>query len=477
MKKTLPSVAEEFASVRLGDERLRRRVRQVVERLRRAPDVGFPRALKTEQETEGFYRLLANPRVSYDVLVESHARETLRRVPVHGVFRVIHDTTEVSFGGNPASREGLGRLRSSSQQGFFAHVALAVDATALAKPLGTLGAVCWARTAPPRRSRKLPGAELAELVGKESDRWSELVDRVEDLIDGERSAIHLMDREGDSFPLFCHLQKRGARFVIRMARDRKVESEDERMPLSEAVIMLPKLLQREVPLSTRAAKPTPRSTHGGRPARIATLSIAAGRIMLQKPRYYDDDLPDELHVNVVYVQEVDPPQGQEPVAWVLVTTEDIETPEQVEAVVDHYRARWLIEEFFSALKTGCAIEKRQLESFRALTTALALFLPIAWQMLLLRATCRLAPNVPASEVLTTTQIAVLRHFQPQKMPAGGATPKDALYAVAGLGGHLKNNGAPGWRTLAYGMQELISLASAWEVATPRAEKTAEICDQ
>ena len=470
MKKSLPSVVKEFASARLGDVRLRERVGQVMERLWRAPDVGFPRAMKTDKEIEGFYRFVGNARVRYDRLVEAHARETVGRMPGGGTVRVIHDTTEAGFGGNPGSREGLGRLRSKDEQGFLAHISFAVDATSNAKPLGTVGALCWSRTAPPRGNRKLSGAALAKVVGKESSRWWEQVEQVEALIDGKSAAIHLMDREGDAFPLLCNLKGHGSRFVIRMARDRAVESQDERMPLSEAVIMLPKYLEREVPLSRRAAKPMPRSAHGERKGRLAKLSVSAGKIKLQKSRYHEDDLPDELTVNVVYVQEVDAPPDEEPVSWVLATTEKIATANQVAAVVDHYRARWVIEEFFQALKTGCALEKRQLESFGALTNALALFLPIAWQMLLLRAVSRSEPNEPAANVLTAAQIAVLQHYQPQKMPTQGATVKHALYAVAGLGGHIKNNGAPGWRTLAYGMQELTSLTNAWEAAIASAGK-------
>src|SRR5688500_12614947 len=106
MKKSVPSVAGEFASVRLGQRRLHRRVGQVAERLRRAPDLGFPRALKTEKETEGFYRLVANRRVRYGRLVESHARETVGRMVAGTTVRVIHDTTELAFGGDPSSREG-----------------------------------------------------------------------------------------------------------------------------------------------------------------------------------------------------------------------------------------------------------------------------------------------------------------------------------------------------------------------------------
>jgi hypothetical protein len=65
-------------------------------------------------------------------------------------------------------------------------------------------------------------------------------------------------------------------------------------------------------------------------------------------------------VNVVQVYEVEPPEGEEPVEWRLVTNEPMTTVGQVAAVVDHYRGRWTVEEFFKALKTGCAIETRQL---------------------------------------------------------------------------------------------------------------------
>jgi hypothetical protein len=465
MKTSVPSVAAEFAGLKLGDSRLRERVQSSVARLSAAPDLGFPRALGTEKATEGFYRLLTNSKVKYGRLVEAHAQQTIARMRQGSTVRVIHDTTEFSFSGETASRDGLGRLHGERNQGFLAHVAFAVEAESHAKPLGVVGAICWARTAPPRmRGRKVSGEEFTKIDGKESLRWRELASEVEHRVSKRCSLLHLMDREADSYPLFCRMNELGARFVIRMARDRVVESQHDRMPLSEALIALPKILEREVPLSRRAAKPMPRATHGQRQERVAKLQVSAGKVALQRPRYLDD-LPEQLRLNVVYVQEVDAPAGADPVAWVLVTSESIDTPAQVEAVVDHYRARWLIEEFFKALKTGCAFEKRQLESFETLTNALALFFPIAWQMLLLRTLSRLDPHAPASDALTPAQIQVLQHYQPQKMPLKGATVKDALYAVAGLGGHLKNNGAPGWRTLAHGMQDLATMADVWEAAT------------
>jgi hypothetical protein len=469
----VPSVAGEFDRVELGDVRLRRRLQAAAARLSESPDLGFPRALKTERESEGFYRLLNNDRVGYRALVKAHALASRDRIDEGEVFRVIHDTTELSFGGE-VEREGLGSARGGGDQSFFAHVALGVSC--VGRPLGVLGAQCWARTKPPRGNRKLSGKQLSRIPDKESNRWGELVAEVEDLVGSRGRAIHVTDREGDSYPLFCRMRELDASFVIRMARDRFVlehEDDETKVMLSEVLSALPTALTRSVPLSRRAQKPQPRSnrTHPARVERVATLAVRAGTLTLARPSYYDDALPETLALNVVYVQEVDVPENADAVSWVLLTSEPIATTADVEAVVDHYRARWLIEEFFKALKTGCGFEERQLESFQSLTNALAVFFPIAWQMLLLRAMSRADPDAPAETVLTPTQIKVLQHHQPQKMPLKGATVRDALYAVAGLGGHLKHNGPPGWRTLGYGMQDLLKYCTGWDLAVS-SEKTA-----
>jgi hypothetical protein len=187
-----------------------------------------------------------------------------------------------------------------------------------------------------------------------------------------------------------------------------------------------------------------------------------------------DEFHEELELNVVQVREVDTPESADPIAWVLVTNEPVETPEQIEKVVDYYRQRWLIEEFFKAIKTGCDFESRQLESFDTLTNALGLFLPVAWQMLLLRWMSRTNPSAPAETVLSPVQMILLRNCG-QKLPKSGATALDALYAVAGLGGHIKNNGAPGWLTLARGLEDLTKLERGWRIASAQISPTS--CDQ
>lgn len=478
----VPSVEREFEGLEVADARLKRRACAVVAKLSAAPDLSFPRALGTVADREAFYRLLANRRVSYRRLVASHAQQTVERMAAGERVLVIHDTTEMAFSSTEDSRQGLGHARSaSSKQSFFAHVSLAVSAAG--QPLGTLGMSCWARQQLRKGKRKISGGELAKAENKESARWALQVDEVERAVEGRAPLLHVMDREADAYPLLSMMVERDQHFVIRVARERLVfELEpdgfpsDEPLPLSHVLVDFPTALIREVPLRRRRATALARSKklQPERSARMAKLAISAGRVAFRRPRYWDDALPPHLDLNVVQVREVDAPEGEDAVSWVLVTTEPISSPTELEAIVDHYRQRWLIEEFFKALKTGCDFESRQLESFATLTNALGLLLPVAWQMLLLRWLSRTNPTAPAETVLSRTQMTLLRN-RGQKLPLSGATVLDALYAVAGLGGHIRNNGPPGWLTLSRGMQDLATLEHGWLIAT--AENSSVSCDQ
>ena len=173
-----------------------------------------------------------------------------------------------------------------------------------------------------------------------------------------------------------------------------------------------------------------------------------------------------MPVNVVHVFEKRPPPGEPAVEWFLLTDLPVDTPAAIEFVVDCYRGRWIIEEFFKALKTGCQYERRQLESAHALLNALAIFAPVAWRLLLLRHLARSDTPATATSALTPTQLDVLRAVSKRPLPRN-PTARDALLAVAKLGGHLKSNGDPGWLVLGRGLHDLLLLEMGWRA---RAEK-------
>jgi len=186
-----------------------------------------------------------------------------------------------------------------------------------------------------------------------------------------------MDRAGDNDELFAALVEHGDRFVVRLTHDRRVAPDGTPDPpdkLSQALPHTDHLLERQVVLAPRKGDRHPRSVqwHPPRAGRMATLRFAAQRVVLQRPGDVPrrSPWPRTLTAHVVYGWEVAPPPGEPAVAWRLITTEPIDTVEPVERIVDWYRTRWLIEEFFKALKTGCAYETRQLESLDTLLVAL-----------------------------------------------------------------------------------------------------------
>jgi hypothetical protein len=274
--------------------------------------------------------------------------------------------------------------------------------------------------------------------------------------------VHVMDREGDQYDLLADLRRSEHRFVIRLAHDRAVLGEESER-LRAVLARVPVLTKRTVEVTKRRSQDPPRS-RPPREARTALLSVRATTVILK--RSVDASANERtLTVNVVQAVEENPPPGQRPIEWLLVTSEAVDKAEAVLAVLDIYNARWVIEEFFKALKTGCALEKRQLESYFTYVRALALLMPLAWGLLHLRSVSRHKPDALATIVLTRRQIEVLRGYKPG-LPRS-LTAEAALQAIAKLGGHLKSNGPPGWQVLGRGYEKLLYLEAGW-IARERA---------
>src|SRR5262249_16209117 len=104
----------------------------------------------------------------------------------------------------------------------------------------------------------------------------------------------------------------------------------------------------------------------------------------------DRQLP-RVTANAVLVTEIDPPAGDEPVEWLLLTTLPIDTPEQVRDITQYYSVRFLIEVFFRILKSGCRVEERRFEHMDRLLPCVAIYLIVAWRTFLL---CRLGRSCP-----------------------------------------------------------------------------------
>lgn len=438
----------------LGDRRLEVRLERIVEALARRPSESLPKAMEREDALEGTYRFLGNERVSAEAILAPHRARTLERCGEHARVLALFDTTELSFGGK---REGLGQLKGDKGRGLLAHVGLALSADGKRTALGVLHLETIVR----RDSARSRQAESSERE-PESRRWGRGASSVHALLP---RAICVMDREGDIFELIEQMSGRGQDFVIRAAQNRNTVQGLLLDMLDAAALVTTRTIQlRERPHRKGARRSPARSAH------TAQLQIRALSVSLRSPNSARNanalERSDSLRVNMVHVVEPEPPAGEQPLEWVLLTSLPVETVLEVDFVVDSYRARWMIEELFKALKSGCALEKRQLESVRSMTNVLAVSLPIAWLLLALRASSRDQPDRPATTLLSPTMLQALRllHLKRAGKPlAEQLTVKDVTWAIAGLGGHIKNNGDPGFLVLGRGMADLIKATELLEL--------------
>ena len=457
----LDPIEGEFEGAELGDERLLMRLAMLSSSLGREPGASIAKVSKSRAAREGAYRFLENSRVTMDALLRPHQEATADRCRAERLVYVVSDTTEVVLAGEERGKR-LGRIQGR-RRGFLAHTALAVSSSGSRAPLGVLGLQTIVRSEAGKKHRNVRQEERSD--DRESARWAAMVRSTEDLLGGT-PAIHVMDREADMFELLSQLVRDGKRFVIRAARDRALTDGK----LFEAAALAPAVLEREVHLSARQRpkRPTKGRGHPSRHKRVATLGIAAKRVTIRRPKRCGDDFPASLDLNVVHVFEAAPPDGNAPVQWLLATSELVDTPTQIAAVVDAYRARWLIEEYFKALKTGCAYESRQLRSLHTLTNALGLLAPIAWRLLLLRTLEREAPATPAIDLLDPLILealaAKLREIREPKALPSHPTVANVMQGIARLGGHHQSNGPPGWQLLWYGFQCLLSYADGFIAA-------------
>jgi len=444
-------ITAEFEGAELADARLNRRLVLLAQSLASDPAASFPVATKTEAGLEAAYRFLNNPRVEPELILAPHVAQTQQRCRAAGRVIVAHDTTTFTF---PTNRQGLGRLSNGVEQRcFFQHMALAIAADGTRLPLGVVGERRHTR---PKRSgpRASHHSERKPERRRESDRWWRLFAEAAERLEG-CEAIHVCDREADMYLLMARAIERGMRFVIRANHDRHLEAPGKPTLRQVTRSVAPSICRR---VSVAPRKPSLSWLGTAKRGRIARLEIAATSVTIRQPREIPSTrkkpLP-TLSLNVVHVREVGtPPAGFESIDWLLLTTEPIDTAESIEAIVDAYDTRWVIEEYFRALKTGCAAERRQLESAEAIYNAVALFIPIACQLLRLRHYARETPDADADGALTGLELRILQNHPSVKL-SPKPTVQKAWLAVARLGGHLKR---PGWQVIFRGYLQLQVLA-------------------
>jgi hypothetical protein len=383
---------------------------------------------------------------------------TLGRLRLVPLVIAAQDTTQLDYSSHPKT-EGLGQIGNGRGRGLLVHSTLALTPERVS--LGLLAQETWTRPlVPPEQRvhrRKRPLAE------KESQRWCTSLAAVNAARRAcpQTTFLSVGDREADMYDLFLAPREPGVAVLVRVVRDRCLLHEQP--PLRKLFAALA-----ATPLGTTTLLDVP--ARDGHPARQATLGVRWRAVTLRPPsRRAGEKLP-PVSVGAVWAVEDAPPVGVPPLAWLLLTTLPVEDPAQALQILDYYACRWAIEVFHKVLKSGCAIEKRQLESLDHLQRCLTLFSVVAWRILYATMLARSLPHLPATALLEASEWQALycRIHHTTTLPAQVPTLAEVVRWVATLGGYLgrKADGPPGVTVLWRGFQALAQLTAMYQVFRP-----------
>ena len=304
-----------------------------------------------------FTRFLRNASVTTAEMSAQAAARTAGCVAGREVV-AIQDTTELMLGGQRARANGFGPVgRGGATGGLLLHPVLAVEA-ATGALLGLVDATVWNREGGKATARR--GRATA---AKESRRWLDGAARAGAVLASSSSITVVADRESDIYEQFVG-RPANVHLLIRAAQDRRIEAAADQPALLFA-------FADALPEQGRLALTIPAAP--GRKARAAELAVRFSPVVLRKPRHgAAGDLPDTARLTLVDVREASRPAEGEPIHWRLLTTHAVESLGAARRVLDLYRRRWIIEEFFRTLKTaGFDIEAAEIGDPRAMSNFVA----------------------------------------------------------------------------------------------------------
>ncbi|HVS73055.1 MAG TPA: IS4 family transposase [Phycisphaerae bacterium] len=407
------------------------------------PERSMPKQAGSWADLKATYRFFANPRVDELAIGLPHREATFAACVGHQVVLCVQDDSDLSS------------VKIAAEEHLMHHTLAVVPE---GKLLGILQQRFFARVKKQAGETRKQRAER----WRESDIWQESVEAISDAPEGTRF-IHVADRGADNlrFMHACIAKKTG--FVVRAHHDRRVDQDTGKLWQTLEQEPVRKKIQVTIG-AQRGNKP--------RRKREATLSVRFKQVQLEAPWNQHEAHDGPLVVYAVHLVEEEPPQGVEPVDWMLLTSEEVTSVEQAQRIIAYYQCRWVIEEWHRALKEGCRLELSQVESIEVLRRMTAVLSIVAVRLLELR---DLADSTGASESAQELQrmvpqawiiiVAALAKTQPQAL-----TPKKFWQTIAKRGGWLgrKGDGRPGWKAIWTGWHDIAQFVTGAELmATAR----------
>lgn len=472
---------DEMRTAKLEDRRLNARLTKLLSALGERPTASIPAACGGHAETIAAYRFFDNDRTTPEGVLQSHYESTRQRIAAQSTVLLVQDTSELDVTRPQQQIVGAGPLDGSKRRGAFVHPleAFAPDGT----PLGAVWVKMWAREEEAEEmstANKELRRRATPIEEKESFRWVEGFRQAQAVAQAlpHVTCVCVADSEGDIYELFAEPRgENAAHWLVRACRERIVLPEEratgtDTVYLREQVLATPVLFTKEITVRGRGEPKVScdtRARRQPRQSRNALLEVRSATVTLRPPYRFDRELP-AVTINVVLVQEINPPADDVPIEWLLLTTLPIDAVEHVREIVQHYTVRFMIEVLFRVLKSGCRVEERRFEDLSRLLPCVAVYLIVAWRTLMLSRMAQSCPDLDCEALFEPAEWKAVWTVVHRKSPPDTPPPLgEMVKLIAQLGGYVKRpkrKDPPGPQTLWLGLQRMYDLAWAWNTFGP-----------
>lgn len=429
----------EAETANFRDKRLNKRMKTLLKQLGDKLRYSIPTACGGFHYTHAAYLFFDNEIVPFNKILASHVRASIERISCYPVVLLIQDTTVLIHTINKGPK-GLGTLKKTEKRELFLHPTIAI--TPHRRSDGVVGADIW------ERNEKSPRCERRNkpINEKESSYWlngyqtaCECASTVPETL-----IVNIADCFGSIYEWFLETKEYSpntrAGWIIRAAQDRLLDTTDK-----NAKKIWNKLENQPILGTIKFTLPA----SGNRKAREVEQTVRSARVVLKAPRRSGYHFKN-VEINAVLAREENPPVGVEPIEWLLLTYRTVDSFEQATTVLEWYTCRWEVEIFFRVLKSGCQVEKLQLETVDRLEPCLALYMIIAWRTLFITMFGRIYPDLDCEFIFTRKEWQAV-HLVLNQSPLPSIPPplSEMILMIGRLGGHLgrKRDGPPGPKSI------------------------------
>jgi Transposase Tn5 dimerisation domain/Transposase DNA-binding len=445
---------QELKGARLWDGRCRQSLSTICERLVRQPELSFSAACGTAAR-QAAHRIFEHPETTVAGLLAGHGAQTAQRCRAYDLILAVQDSTEFEYTSHKQTA-GLGPLGHGFTRGLMGHTVLAVTPAQL--PLGILHMAIWARD--PAKHGQRHTRRQRPTAAKESQKWIEGLQATEAMLPPDQPVVLLADREADVFAYLAAPRRANTHLLVRACRPRTVVVD---RPVAAGGPQRGSLLTvaRSAPVVGRMSVTVPR--HPGQHERVAQLELRETTAQVQPPLHRKAGEPGTPQtVRIVCATEVAPAPREKAIQWILVTTLPGGKEADAGRVVRYYACRWVIERWHYTLKSGCRVEKLQIDDAASLKNALAVYGMVAWRLLWLTQWARVEPKQPAGTVVDAEERAVLEQASGRQVE----TVQEVVRAIARLGGFAgsPSEGEPGVKSVWLGLRRLAAMVEGWRLA-------------